>query len=94
MSFFDTLWEMLVILFAMAAGYLASRLEYLNGETNQRLAKVIMNITMPALIVSAVITGDSLPGPAEILSVLKAAFFSMPCSLPWRWLSPGFWAAR
>ena len=75
MSFFDTLWEMLVILFAMAAGYLASRLEYLNGETNQRLAKVIMNITMPALIVSAVITGDSLPGPAEILSVLKAAFF-------------------
>ena len=73
MSFFDTLWEMLVILFAMAAGYLASRLEYLNGETNQRLAKVIMNITMPALIVSAVITGDSLPGPAEILSGFWAA---------------------
>ena len=34
-----------------------------------------MNMTMPALIVSAVITGDSLPGPAEILSVLKEAFF-------------------
>ena len=48
MSFFDTLCEMLVILFAMAMGFLARRLEYFNGETDQRLSKVVLNITMPA----------------------------------------------
>lgn len=71
MSFWGTLSEMLVILFAMAAGCLAHRLGYLDVETDQKLSKIILNITMPALIISAVITGDALPEPAKILAVLK-----------------------
>ncbi len=73
MSFFSTLCEMLVILFAMAMGFLAHRLGYFNGETDQRLSKVVLNITMPAMIVAAVITGDTLPELAEVLAVLKVA---------------------
>ena len=73
MSFFDTLCEMLVILFAMAMGFLARRLGYFNAETDQRLSKVVLNITMPAMIVSAVITGDTLPELREVLAVLKVA---------------------
>lgn len=73
MSFFDTLCEMLVILFAIAMGFLARRLGYFNGETDQRLSKVVLNITMPAMIVAAVITGDTLPELAEVLAVLKVA---------------------
>lgn len=73
MSFFSTLCEMLVILFAMAMGFLAHRLGYFNSETDQRLSKVVLNITMPAMIVAAVITGDTLPELAEVLAVLKVA---------------------
>lgn len=73
MSFFDTLREMLVILFAMAMGFLAHRLGYLNAETDQRLSKVILNLTMPAMIVAAVITGDTLPELREVLAVLEVA---------------------
>ena len=73
MSFFDTLCEMLVILFAMVLGYAANRLGYLGGETDAKLTKVILNVTMPAMIVSAVITGDTLPELAEVLSVLGVA---------------------
>lgn len=73
MSFFDTLCEMLVILFAIAMGFLARRLGYFNAETDQRLSKVVLNLTMPAMIVSAVITGDTLPELGEVLAVLKAA---------------------
>lgn len=73
MSFFDTLLQMLVILFAIAMGILAHRLGYFNAETDQRLSKLILNITMPAMIVSSVITGDTLPGPSEVLAVLKVA---------------------
>lgn len=73
MSFFDTLCEMLVILFAMAMGYAARRLGYFNGETDQRLSKVVLSITMPFLIVGAVITGDALPEMAKVLMVMKVA---------------------
>lgn len=73
MSFFDTLLQMLVILFAIAMGVLAHRLGYFNAETDQRLSKLLLNITMPAMIVSSVITGDALPGPSEVLAVLKVA---------------------
>ena len=73
MSFFNTLCEMLVILFALAMGFLAHRLGYFNSETDQRLSKVVLNITMPAMIVAAVITGDTLPELAEVLAVLKVA---------------------
>lgn len=73
MSFFDTLMQMLVILFAIAMGILAHRLGYFTTETDQRLSKLILNITMPAMIVSSVITGDALPEPSEVLAVLKVA---------------------
>ena len=71
MNFFHVLAEMLVILFAIAAGYGANRLGYLGGETDQKLSKLILNITMPAMIVAAVITGEELPEISVILSILE-----------------------
>ena len=62
---------MLVILFAIAAGYGANHLGYLGGETDQKLSKLILNITMPARIVAAVITGEELPEISVILSILE-----------------------
>lgn len=83
MNFFDTLCEMLVILFAIAMGYASNRLGYLGGETDRKLSKLILNITMPAMIVAAVITGDELPGLTEILSILKVAvvFYALEFAL-------------
>lgn len=71
MSFFDTLCEMLVILFAIALGYCANRMGIMGGEMDQRVSKLLLKITMPAMILAAVITGDTLPGLAEVLSILK-----------------------
>lgn len=71
MNFFDVLAEMLVILFAIAVGYAANHLGYLGGETDQKLSKLILNITMPAMIVAAVITGEELPEISVILSILE-----------------------
>ena len=70
MNFFDVLSQMLVLLFAMAAGYGANRLGYLGGETDQKLSKLMLNVTMPAMIVAAVITGETLPELDVILSIL------------------------
>ena len=73
MSFLDTFSEMIVILFAIGAGYLAHRLGYLGPEVNQKLSKVILNITSPALIISSVAKQETLPDIRELLSVLAVA---------------------
>lgn len=73
MNFFDVLAEMLVILFAIAAGFAARKLGYLGGETDQKLSRLLLNITMPAMIVASVLTGDELPEISVILSVLEVA---------------------
>ncbi|WP_298020407.1 AEC family transporter [uncultured Dysosmobacter sp.] len=73
MSFIDTFSEMLILLFAMAIGYLAHRLGYLGEGIDARLSKLILNITLPAMIVGSVVSGSALPGTAEILSTLRVA---------------------
>lgn len=70
---------MVVILVTMAAGYGSNRLGYLTGETNGRISKLILNVTLPCMILSTVLTGSVLPAFSEIMSVLKvtAIFYIM-----------------
>ena len=47
MNFWDVFGQMLVILTAIAAGFLASHLGFLNAVAEQRLSKTVLNITNP-----------------------------------------------
>ena len=71
MNFWDVFGEMLVILFAIAAGYGANRLGYLGGETDQKISKLLLNITMPAMIVAAVGTGEGMPGMGPMKTIME-----------------------
>lgn len=73
MSFFTTFQEMIAILFAMGIGVLANRLGYMDADTDRKLSKLILNITIPCMILASVTRQESLPEPAIILSVLLAA---------------------
>lgn len=73
MSFFDTLAEMLVILFAIAVGYAANRLGILGGEVDKKISKLLLDVTLPAMIVGTVCTGDELPERSVILGTLGVA---------------------
>lgn len=73
MSFFDTLSEMLVILFAILVGYAANRLGILGGETDRKISKLLLTITMPAVILGGVCTGDELPERSVVLGMLGVA---------------------
>ena len=70
MSLLTIFGKMVVIMFGVAAGFAANRLGYFTKDTDQRLSKLIMNITMPAMILAAVMTGDELPPTETILSGL------------------------
>lgn len=73
MSFLDTLSEMLVLLFAIAAGFLANRLGILGGETDKKISKLLLTVTLPAMILGSVCTGDALPEPSVVLGTLGVA---------------------
>lgn len=73
MSFLDTLGQMLVILFAIACGYGANRLHILGGETDKKISQLLLTVTMPAMIVGTVCTGDQLPEAAVVLGVLRVS---------------------
>jgi len=83
MIFLDTLNQMLVILFAVAMGYLAHRLGYLGGAVNQKLSKIIIHIGIPALTLAAVMNNSDGPGLEEIKGVLwtMAAFYGLSFGL-------------
>ena len=90
MNFFDVLGEMLVILFAIAAGFAARKLGYLGGETDQKLSHLLLNITMPAMILASVITGDELPEVSVILSVLEVGVAFYALALLFAYVVPRF----
>jgi len=73
MSFMATFSKMLMILFAIAMGYFANRLRILDDESNRKLTKLVLNITIPGLILSAVMTGEAQPEMGTVLSVWKMA---------------------
>ena len=73
MSFLDTFAEMLVLLFAIVCGYLANRLGILGGETDKKVSKLLLSVTMPAMILGAVSSGDTLPEVSVVLGILKVA---------------------
>ena len=73
MSFSATFGKMMMILFAIGMGYLANRLRILDEEGNRKLTKLVLNITIPGLILSAVMTGEAQPDMGTVLSVWKMA---------------------
>ena len=73
MNFTDTLAEMLVLLFAMACGYAAGRLGILGSEANKSISKLLLDVTLPAMILGSVSTGEALPDTPVVLGMLGVA---------------------
>ena len=73
MDFLAVFQKMLSILFVILGGYLANRLGYLGGDTDRKLSKLLLNLTMPAMILGSVFCGEDLGELATILSILKVA---------------------
>ena len=73
MSFLDTLSEMLVLLFAIAAGFLANRMGILGGGTDKKISRLLLAITLPSMIMGSVCTGEALPEAGVVLGTLGVA---------------------
>lgn len=73
MSFTDTALQMLVLAIPILIGYIAHKLGFMGGDFDSKLSKLVVNITLPALIISS-ICGRDLPAIGDILQVLGFSF--------------------
>ena len=45
---------MAILIIVAAVGFLAAKLDYLDEYTNQKLTKLLLNITLPCMVVASV----------------------------------------
>ena len=64
---------MLVLLFAIAAGFLANRMGILGGGTDKKISRLLLAITLPSMILGSVCTGEALPEAGVVLGTLGVA---------------------
>ena len=58
MEFSTILGQMLMLLLMMVLGYLARRYKLLDEHVNASLSKVVLNVTLPAQIITSFTMGD------------------------------------
>ncbi|MEG1849979.1 MAG: AEC family transporter, partial [Oscillospiraceae bacterium] len=62
--------QMVVLFLLMAAGYAANRFGVLDAQSNRLLSRLVLNLTMPALIASSLLGSGVQADAGEMLRVL------------------------
>ena len=73
MGFINVFQKMIELFLVILVGYYACKKKILDKEARLKLTNIVLNITLPAMILSSVMTQDSLPDVGEILQLLLVA---------------------
>ncbi len=69
MSFSDTALQMVVLAIPILIGYIAHKLGFMGGDFDKKLSGLVVNVTLPAMIVASV-CGRDLPAAGDIAQLL------------------------
>lgn len=70
MGFGDILLQMLVLCVPIAAGFIARKLGYLGDEVDHAISRLVLNVTLPCLLVSSVGSAGGELGAGTALSIV------------------------
>ncbi len=73
MSFTDTALQMVVLAIPILIGYVAHKLGFMGGTFDSGLSKLVVNITLPCMIVAS-ICGRELPAASTLIQLLAFSF--------------------
>lgn len=76
MSFTSVFVKMVELFLIIILGYIASKVGILKKDARAVLTRVVIMISMPAAILSSVLTSTTLPGPKDLVNLLLVAFLS------------------
>ena len=68
---------MVALFLPVAVGYVATRLKFMDEGFDNRLSKLVLNMTLPCMLVASASTSDGLPD-AELLSLSTLGFERYP----------------
>lgn len=74
MSFAFVASQMIVLSLAMAIGFVARKLDLMSDGFDGTLSQLVINITLPCMVISSVFTEEPLPSPESILNILLFSF--------------------
>ena len=66
--------QMLLLFLLMAAGFVANKCRVMNADLNRGLSKLVLNITLPAMVLAAVLKADHSPTVSQVFVLLGVAF--------------------
>ncbi len=76
MDFLSVFTKMISLFLIILTGYVMCRCGVFGKDARTQVTKLVLNVAIPGLTLSAVLTQDTLPGAAEILQLLVVAFSS------------------
>lgn len=76
MGFFAVLQRMIELFLIIVVGYLVRKVGLINTEGRGVLSKLVLNISLPATILSAVMNADTLPEREQLIMILLVAALS------------------
>ncbi len=65
--------QMLLLFLLMAAGFVANKCKVMNADLNRGLSKLVLNITLPAMVLAAVLKADHSLKTSQVLVLLGVA---------------------
>lgn len=65
--------QMLLLFLLMAAGFIADKCKVMNADLNRGLSKLVLNVTLPAMVLAAVLKADHSLETAQVFVLLGVA---------------------
>ena len=76
MNFLPIFEKMVELFLIIIIGYIGNKCQVFGSKAKQYMSKLILNITLPATILSAEMNSDRIPSHSELASILVVAFSS------------------
>ena len=75
---FQTVFIQMAVLFTiMAVGYAAKKIGIMDADFDKKFSSLVLNTSLPALILASVLDAEELPSNAEILQTLLYSFLAL-----------------
>ncbi len=86
--------QMLLLFLLMAVGFVANKCRVMNTDVNRGLSKVVLNITLPAMVLAAVLKADHSMKTSQVFVLLAVAVGLYVFLIPFGYLLPKLLAVK
>ena len=75
MGILETAGQIVSLFIIMLIGYALNKCKVINADTNARLVKLVINVAMPAQIITAFVSNQGIVSNQEVLTVFGVSLF-------------------